>query len=267
MSSSMLVTLLSNANCYDELDHDACLDGVAWALKQAPHWHRTQNRPRRAIDRYPVDRFSRKDITAGADFTSDSCRTRIELTIDQAISVCEFDIRNSILCIKGELWKRLLGAPMGGFLSAFYAMLTFAYVEHKCVQPLSTKMVIPGGVKRYMDDIILALLCRNPDEEAAAEAFVSELSEPTVYPPPLCLNMEPQGNQEFLEANVTVAGNQLALNINNKVTADILYRLPPYQQRLSPKMSRAANRTVLVTSLLEYYSPPVTASLLLCAYD
>ena len=65
-----------------------------------------------------------------------------------------------------------------------------------------------------MDDIIVALLCRNPDEEAAAEAFVSELSKPTVYPPPLCVNMEPRdrGNQEFLEANhvtAAVAGNQL----------------------------------------------------------
>ena len=106
-------------------------------------------------------------------------------------------------------------------------------------------MGIPGGVKRYMDDIIVALLCRNSDEEVAAEAFVSELSKPAVYPPPLCLNMEPRGDQEFLEANVTVAGNQLALSLNNKVTADILYRLPPYRQRLSPKMSRAANRTVL----------------------
>ena len=107
--------------------------------------------------------------------------------------------------------------------------------------------VVLNDIKRYMDDIIVALLhvCRNPDEEAAAEAFVSELSKPTVYPSPLCLNMEPRGNQEFLEANVTVAGNQLALSLNNKVTADILYRLTPYRQRLSPKMSRATNRTVL----------------------
>ena len=58
---------------------------------------------------------------------------------------------------------------MGGFLSAFYAMLNFAYVEHKCVEPLFIKMGIPGGVKRYTDDIIVALLCRNPDEEEAAE--------------------------------------------------------------------------------------------------
>ena len=132
------------ANCYDELDHDDCLDGGAWALSQMPHWHRTQNRPRRVIDSYSVDRFSRKDITSGPDLTSD--RTRIELTTDQVISVCDFYIRNSVLCIKGKLWKRLLGAPMSGFLSALYAMLNFAYVE--CVQPLFTKMEIPGGVKR-----------------------------------------------------------------------------------------------------------------------
>ena len=57
--------------------------------------------------------------------------------------------------------------------------------------------------------------------------------------------MEPQGNQEFLEANVTVSGNQLALSLNNKVVVDALYRLPPYRQRLSSKVSNAANRRVL----------------------
>ena len=44
---------------------------------------------------------------------------------------------------------------------------------------------------------------------------------------------------------MTVAGGQLALSLNIKVTADILYRLHPYRQRLAPKISRAANRTVL----------------------
>ena len=136
------------ANCYDELVHDDCLDRVAWALKQMPHWHRTQNRPRQAIGWYSVDRFSRKGITAVPDLTSD--RTRIELSTDQVISVCIFDIRSSVLSIKGELWKRLLGAPIGGFLSAFYAMLNFAYVDHKCVQPLFIKM---GGYLVMSNDI------------------------------------------------------------------------------------------------------------------
>ena len=29
------------ANCYDELDHDDCLDGVAWALKHDATWQQT----------------------------------------------------------------------------------------------------------------------------------------------------------------------------------------------------------------------------------
>ena len=80
----MILRVGDIANCYDELDHDNGLDGVAWAMKMMTIWHRTQNRPRRAIGRYSVDRFSRKDITAGPDLTSD--RTRIELTTDQVMS-------------------------------------------------------------------------------------------------------------------------------------------------------------------------------------
>ena len=57
--------------------------------------------------------------------------------------------------------------------------------------------------------------------------------------------MEPQGNQEFREANVTVSGNELALSLNNKVVVDALYRLTPYRQRLSSKVPNAANRRVL----------------------
>ena len=44
---------------------------------------------------------------------------------------------------------------------------------------------------------------------------------------------------------MTVSGNQLALSLNNKVVVDAIYRLPPYQQRLSSKVSNAANRRVL----------------------
>ena len=76
------------ANCYDELHHNGCLDGVAWALSKMPQWHRPTDRPRRAIDRYSVDRFSRKDITVGPDLTYE--RTRVELSTAQVLSVCEF---------------------------------------------------------------------------------------------------------------------------------------------------------------------------------
>ena len=83
------------ANCYDELNHNGCLDGAAWALRNMPQWLRATDRSRQTIDRYSVDRFSRRDVTAGPDLTSD--RTRIELNTNQILGVCEFDIRNSIL--------------------------------------------------------------------------------------------------------------------------------------------------------------------------
>ena len=73
------------SNCYDELDHDDCPDGVDWALSKMPQWHRPADRPRRAIDRYSVDRFSRKDITVGPDLTRE--RTTIELSTSQVLSV------------------------------------------------------------------------------------------------------------------------------------------------------------------------------------
>ena len=76
----------------------------------------------------------------------------------------------------------------------------------------------------------------------------------------------------FLEANVAVAGGQLALSLNNKVAAEILYKLPPYRQRLSPKMSRAANRTVLsgiLTRILQSTSDSelITTCILALRYE
>ena len=107
--------------------------------------------------------------------------------------------------------------------------------------PRCVYQVVSRDDYHYMDAIIIALLCRTPEEVTAATTFVTELNKPTVYPPPRCLNMEPQGYQEFLEANVIVSGNQLALSLNIKMVVDALYRLPPYRRRLSSKVSNAAN--------------------------
>ena len=78
---------------------------------------------------YLVDRFSRKGITAGPDLTSD--RTRIELTTDQVISVCEFDIRNSILCIKGKSQYEGTAMKSGlGTAKSFFVISPCYQVQH-----------------------------------------------------------------------------------------------------------------------------------------
>ena len=123
-------------NCYHEMNHAGCLNGVAWGLSKMRvmrqtrrQWHHPTDRSRQTINRYiySVGRFSRKAITVGADLTSE--RIRIALSTEQIFSVCEFDICNSILCIEsdGELWKPPLGAPLGGVLIVYISVLI--YVE------------------------------------------------------------------------------------------------------------------------------------------
>ena len=89
---------------------------------------------------------------------------------------------------------------MGGFLSALYAMLCFAYIERKCVMPVFVKLGLPGGIKRYLDDVLVCIGCMN-EEVLQAMEFVRWVQ--TAYPPPLVPNFEPSGDQEFLEAKVS----------------------------------------------------------------
>ena len=54
------------------------------------------------------------------------------------------------------------------------------------------------------------------------------------------------GYQELIEANVTAPSGHMALRLNTTTQfADILYRFPPYRQRHSPQMQRAANKPPL----------------------
>ena len=91
--------------------------------------------------------------------------------------------------------------------------------------------------------------------------------------------MEPRGNLGRVPRRPCYCGRwptatqwQLTLSLNNKVTAGILYRLPPRRQRLSPKMSRAANRTVvsgIPTRILQSTSDSelITTCILALSYE
>ena len=83
---------------------------------------------------------------------------------------------------------------MGGFLSAFYAMLCFAFIEDQCVRPMFIKLGLPGGIKRYLDDVLVVLFCSSQEQIKLAEAFVQSLAG--VYPHPLKLNLEAEGDQD-----------------------------------------------------------------------
>ena len=55
------------------------------------------------------------------------------------------------------------------------------------------------------------------------------------YPHPLCLNLEPVGDQDFLESRI-ISSKEIGpqVYLNNKVAADAIAGKPPYRQRLDP---------------------------------
>lgn len=211
-------------NCYDELDHNRCLDGVRWGLDSLPGWL-----GRRQVRCFTVDKFNRKDCRPG---TSESYE-RVNITESQVFGVCEFDCKNAVVMVHGKLRRRRLGAPMGGFLSAFYAILCFAFIEHRLVMPAFIRLGVPGGIRRYLDDI-LAVFCTNMKRSVVdVGEFMLWLASPLVYPPPLVLNLEPEGDQDFLESRVLLDDDgQLELQLHNEVVADYIARRAPYRRRL-----------------------------------
>ena len=62
-----------------------------------------------------------------------------------------------------------------------------------------------------------------------AKQFAAELVG--MYPPPLKLNVEPFGDQDFLEAKVWTDSSGLHSRLLNMVVKDQLLGLPPYRRR------------------------------------
>ena len=211
------------SNCYDELDHDRCLEGVRWALNSLPKWLN-----KRQIRWFTCSKTDRKDCRIGCSSEDD----RINIDFDSVFEVCVFDCRNSVILVHGELRRRILGAPMGGFLSAFYAVLCFAFIESVLVQPEVLKIGLPGGVRRYLDDVLAIFKCYSVVDEARVNAFMKWIASADVYPPPLKLNVEPEGDQDFLEARVFTRNGDVCVKLNNKVVSDITSRKEQYRRRL-----------------------------------
>ena len=107
------------------------------------------------------------------------------------------------------------------------------------------KLGLPGGIKRYLDDVLVCIGCVNEEEVLRAMQFVRWVK--TAYPPPLVLNVEPSGDQEFLEAKVSSDFFGPHCKMMNKVTADYVAARQPYRQRLASTvtMYRRLQRTLI----------------------
>jgi len=250
------------SNCYDELVHDRILEAVQFWCKAIPALL-----GRRRTDRFSVNKYNRKICVMGNDNTGGDY---ITITIATLMEICKFDCENSVLQVRGKLYRRKLGAPMGGYLSAFYAMLTFAYREFTTLYPTFEKLALPGWMGRYLDDVIAAIAYKDQKQLVQIQEFIQWLGSHGAYEEPLVLNVEPEGDQEFLEAKVYHENMELWARLHNKVTKDFMARLPPYRRRLpdrdsTPKAEQIKLVASTMTRIRQLTKPDV--SMLQCLID
>ena len=104
------------SNIFDEMNHDAILESVWWPLNSVAKW--TSNKTRQ-IDRFSVPRYG-KCAQTGCGYTKGEM---VIITAKQVMQVCRCYLSHSYVNVRYKLCKRGLGAPMGGMLSGFYAIL------------------------------------------------------------------------------------------------------------------------------------------------
>ena len=98
---------------FDEMNHDAILESVWWALSSVAMALWTSNTTRR-VDRFSVARYG-KGAQIGCDYTEGEV---VVMPAKQAMQVCRYDLSHSYVKVRHKLYKRGLGAPspMGGLL-------------------------------------------------------------------------------------------------------------------------------------------------------
>ena len=87
-------------------------------------------------------------------------------------------------------------------------------------QPRLTELAFLSVVCRYMDDVYLAVAYQDdkqPEKATDLAMYIAAEGTASGYPPPLVLNLEPEGTQRFLELSVTAVGSRIVMSFYNKV--------------------------------------------------
>ena len=168
------------SNMFEEIDRLAILDAVWWALDNVAKW--SDSRMRR-VDRFSVAKRG-KAVRVDCDYTEGEMVT---ITVSQVMQVRKFDLAHSRVNVRHKLHKQgpLVGAPMGGMLSAFYAIICCSKREATAFTPRLRDLSMPVAVCRYMDDVYIAIAYVTNDQLTLATEVVRYIAAVgTGYPPP-----------------------------------------------------------------------------------
>ena len=79
-----------------------------------------------------------------------------EFLFRDLLDIIDFDLKNVIFTVGVHIRQQNVEAPIGGILSAVYAILTCALAEHNWVCSIGTDLHFLSSV-RYVDDGIVAI--------------------------------------------------------------------------------------------------------------
>ena len=164
----------------------------------------------------------------------------------QVMQVCKFDLAQSYVNVRHKLYKRSrgLGAPMGGMLSAFYAIICCSKREATAFTSRLRDLSMPVAVCRCMDDVYIAIAYVTNDQLTQATEVVCYIAAVgTGYPPPLVLNLEPEGPQRFLEMYIQCVGTAIVISFFNKVADDWITKGSAVRVRLPSASSMVSGTT------------------------
>ena len=174
----------------------------------------------------------------------------VMITAKQAMQVCRYDLSHLYVNVRHKLYKRGLGASMGGMLSAFYATLCCSRREATAFTPRLREFALPVAVCRCMDDVYIGIAYAEDDQLVQATQVLHFIAAAgTGYPPPLVLNLEPEGLQRFLEMSIECVGTAIVVSFFNKVAdgwvktgSTVQMRLPSSSSYVSGTTQQARSR-------------------------
>ena len=205
------------SNMYDELDLQQSKQTSSWLLDGAQKWLNE----RLPVREYSVHRRIKGLVLPRRTHSDDERDDYVVISRDMVQSICNFDDDNTVFCFKGVVFRRLLGVPMGGFISPHKAIGTCSKRE-QIWKDLSIFLELVIVVMRYMDDVLLVAAYSTPEELEKVKLLWRYIAgdgdgELFGYPSPLKLNVEPWGRQVFLEMIISSVGPELVIGLYNKV--------------------------------------------------
>jgi len=200
-SSYGIVSLTADIkNMFSNLNHAYIIDSVIWLLQHAhSHVHS------RHVTRLIVERCKKPSVHWYPAFGD--MENHVMIALDEIIPIVIFDVQHIYFTVGDLILKQQQGAPMGGFISANYAILSCAASEYRFHASLASN--IHFFARRYMDDL-LCLIAYSLDDQTSYNNALETLTHLSEHCYHKDLELEPTSTSNtdpilhYLDAHIHV---------------------------------------------------------------